>query len=83
METAALLKAIEAAGGQSALARQLREMTGKPIGQGHIWSWLNRTGAVPPEYAIPIEQITGVSRHDIRPDIYPRESGQHARAVGA
>ena len=28
---------------------------------------------VPAEYVLRIEAATGVSRHDLRPDIYPRE----------
>lgn len=28
---------------------------------------------VPAEYVLKIEAATGVSRHDLRPDIYPRE----------
>lgn len=63
-----LQRAIEILGGQSALARAC----GKK--QAHVWYWLNRSGRVPAEQAITIEQATGgeVSRHDLRPDIYPR-----------
>lgn len=28
---------------------------------------------VPAERVLDVERITGVSRHDLRPDIYPRE----------
>lgn len=62
----ALEIAIEKAGGQTALARKI----GKT--QGHICKWLERK-KVPANMAIPIEQATGVSRHDLRPDIYPKE----------
>lgn len=70
---AALNKAIETAGGQAALARELAQATGKPLRQGHIWAWLHRTHRVPAECVLPIEHITGVSRHELRPDIYPQE----------
>lgn len=63
----ALTQAIENAGGQTALARAI----GKT--QGHISKWLQR-GRVPPECVIPIERATGVSRHDLRPDLYPIEA---------
>jgi DNA-binding transcriptional regulator YdaS (Cro superfamily) len=73
-QTDGLKKAIKAANGQAALARKLSQNTGKKIGQGHIWSWLNRSETVPAEYVIPIEHVTGIARHVIRPDIYPIES---------
>lgn len=61
-----LKDAIEKAGGQTALATSI----GKT--QGHISKWLER-GRVPPEMVLPIERVTGVSRHELRPDLYPRE----------
>lgn len=69
-----ILRAVNAAGGQAALARALATATGRPVRQGHVWAWLNRTGRVPAEYAIPIETITqrAVTRHDLRPDLYPK-----------
>lgn len=71
----ALESAIEAAGGQAALARALASATGKPIRQGHIWAWLNRTHLIPAEYVLVIEGITElkVTRHELRPDLYPIE----------
>lgn len=33
--------------------------------------WISRR--VPAERVIEIERITGISRHDIRPDLYPRD----------
>jgi len=73
---APLRRAIAAAGGQAALARSLAELTHKPIRQGHVWGWLNRGQVLPAEYVIPIEQIIAskVTRHELRPDIYPRET---------
>lgn len=58
-------RAVEAAGGQTKLALKI----GKT--QGHISKWLQR-GRVPAECVLPIERASGVSRHDLRPDIYPR-----------
>ncbi len=61
-----LRKAVKVAGGQTALAEQI----GKT--QGHISKWLQR-GYVPPESVLPIERVTGIPRHEIRPDLYPAE----------
>ncbi len=61
-----LKKAVEAAGGQTALAERI----GKT--QGHISKWLQR-GYIPPESVLPIERATGISRFELRPDLYPAE----------
>lgn len=61
-----LKKAINIAGSQSALARAIG------VRQCHIWSWLNRNKKVPAIHVLKIEKAVGVSRHDLRPDIYPR-----------
>lgn len=62
----ALRDAIERAGGQTALARRI----GKT--QGHISQWLRRE-YVPAGEVLKIEAATGISRHDLRPDLYPRD----------
>lgn len=31
---------------------------------------------VPPQHVIEVEKLTGVSRHELRPDIYPEEAAQ-------
>ncbi|MEN9393695.1 MAG: hypothetical protein RLZZ104_2038 [Pseudomonadota bacterium] len=66
MTVKALKSAIRIAGGQTALA----DAIGKT--QGHVSKWLER-GYIPAESVLPIEKATGVSRHDLRPDLYPRE----------
>lgn len=70
-----LERAVDLAGGQTALARQLHEKTGHPYKQGHVWGWL-KGKPLPAEVVIPIEKIVDgkVSRHDLRPDIYPVEA---------
>ncbi len=60
----ALQTAIEAAGGVTKLAHML-EIAPPSI---HGWS------KVPVLRVLEVERITGVSRHDLRPDIYPREA---------
>jgi len=67
-ELKALERAVELAGGQTALARQL----GGPVKQGHVWNWLNRDGKAPPEYVFKIERATGgkVRARELRPDMF-------------
>lgn len=59
-----LQKAIDQVGSQTKLA----QMIGKT--QGHISKWLERKH-IPAECVIPIENATGISRHELRPDLYP------------
>ena len=60
----ALTTAVNAAGSQSELAR----ICG--VSQPAVWKWL-QVKRVPAEYVLRIEAATGVSRHHLRPDIYP------------
>jgi DNA-binding transcriptional regulator YdaS (Cro superfamily) len=59
----ALDEAIKRAGGIRALSRLLG-MAHQPIATWRIASV---------KRVLDIERLTGVSRHDLRPDIYPRE----------
>lgn len=68
MGTAGLEKAITKAGSQAELARLLG------TSPQHVWNWLNRDKKVPAEHVLPIERATGVSRHELRSDIYPIEA---------
>ena len=67
MSVEALQTAVDFAGGQSALGRAI----GKK--QSDIWSWLNVTKKAPAEFVIAIENAVDrkVTRHQLRPDIYP------------
>lgn len=65
----ALERAIEIAGGQSALADKI----GGKIKQGHVWWWLKESGRVPAEHCIAIENATGVTRYELRPDVFGPE----------
>lgn len=68
-----LQRAVTLAGSQTELARRIG------VQQAHVWNWLNRSkGKVPGEHVIPIEKATGVSRHELRPDLYPIEEGAQA-----
>jgi len=67
-----LEKAIKTMGSQSVLARAIG------ISQQNVSWWLNKSGVVPAEYVLPIEEATKsagemVTRHELRPDLYPME----------
>lgn len=72
MSIEALRRACEIAGSQQALAVALGLRS-----QGTIQGWLSR-GRPPAEQVLAIEEVTGVSRHELRPDIYPPPSGRAA-----
>ncbi len=61
----ALQKAIDIVGSQTQMAKKCG------TSQQRIWNWLNRDKKVPAEYVLTIEQVSGISRHDLRSDIYP------------
>lgn len=65
--TEALTKAIAIVGGQTQLARLLG------VKQANVWHWLKKADRVPGEYVLAIEKATGgeVTRHHLRPDLYP------------
>jgi DNA-binding transcriptional regulator YdaS (Cro superfamily) len=67
----ALQKAIATLGGQVKLANAIN------TSQQNISNWL-RTGKVAPDKVILIERVTGVSRHELRPDIYPPDDTKQA-----
>jgi TorA maturation chaperone TorD len=67
MRDAALERAIGAAGGVRALARQLG------VSQPAISSWKR----VPADRVLSVEANTGVPRSDLRPDLYPIEAMAH------
>lgn len=64
MNQNAAVRAAVAAGGQSALARALG------CTPQNVQRWC-ATGRVPAERVLTVEQATGVSRHELRPDLYP------------
>ncbi|NOW46204.1 DNA-binding transcriptional regulator YdaS (Cro superfamily) [Novosphingobium sp. SG751A] len=72
----ALISAVERAGGQSALAR----ICG--VGQPAVWKWLQSSKRVPDIHVFAIEAATGVSRHSLRPDLYPLDIAPGPRWYG-
>lgn len=71
MKKSAVEMAAEKAGGQSALARLLG-CTPQAVQR------MCATGRVPAERVLAIEEVTGVSRHRLRPDLYPTEKQRAA-----
>lgn len=73
----ALNEAVDKAGSLSALAR----LVGCSVTT--VWKWVQSSKRVSPEYVLRVEGATGVSRHVLRPDIYPVEGrGSHPRWYG-
>jgi DNA-binding transcriptional regulator YdaS (Cro superfamily) len=64
----ALTQAVELAGSQAELARICC------ISSTAVWKWVQSGKRIPAEYVLCVEQATGVSRHLLRPDIYPLET---------
>jgi DNA-binding transcriptional regulator YdaS (Cro superfamily) len=61
----ALCAAVQRAGSQSALARKIG------VSQTSVWKWMQRSKRIPGEHVLVVESTTGVSRHHLRPDLYP------------
>lgn len=72
----ALISAVDAAGGQSALGR----ICG--VGQPAVWKWLQSSKRLPGEHVLAVETATGVSRHHLRPDLYPLDLAPGPRWYG-
>lgn len=69
MSTDALKRACELAGGQKPLADRIGTT------QSQVWYWLTRSKkGVPAEFVLSIEKETGVSRTELRPDLWPEEA---------
>lgn len=62
----ALIACRNKAGSDSKLARDLG------VSQPTVWRWLKQTKQMPGEHVLDAERLYGVSRHDLRPDLYPR-----------
>lgn len=64
---AALREAVNRIGSQSATGRLLK------ISQAAVWEWLKKEKVLPGEHVLTVEAETGISRHDLRPDLYPQD----------
>jgi len=61
------MRAIERIGSQGAMARLLG------VSQPAVWKWVHHHRPLPAEHVLTVEEATGISRHELRPDIYPIE----------
>lgn len=59
-----LQDAVKRVGSQSATARLLG------VTQAAVWGWLNRGTQLPAEYVLAIEAATGITKEQLRPDLY-------------
>ncbi|NNT92317.1 YdaS family helix-turn-helix protein [Stutzerimonas nitrititolerans] len=65
---AAFEEAVSKVGGQSEVSRKLKAM-GLRFSQQRLWHHLRVKGACPIELVIPLEKLSGVGRHELRPDL--------------
>jgi len=68
----ALEKAVKRAGSQAELARALK------ISPQRLVYWRKPGNRVPAEQCAAIERATGISRHDLRPDIFGKAPKERA-----
>ena len=62
-----LALAVRAAGSQTAFAELINRR------QSTVHNWLRGGKELPAELVFEVEDKLGLSRHDLRPDLYPRE----------
>lgn len=75
IQLTALNRAIEVAGSQSELARAIG------VSSTSVWRMVNRAKRMSAQLVLKAEAATGVSRHDLRPDLYPQETHPPAASV--
>lgn len=64
-------RAIDIAGSEVNLAKAMK------VTKQAVRKWVKQ---VPAERVIALEEVTGISRHDIRPDLYPKDGGYDSAA---
>lgn len=73
----ALKRAVDAAGGQEALADAIG------VRQSHIYYWLKKSKkGVPAERVREIEKLTGVAAHELRPDLFVQPVDRAVQGFG-
>ena len=70
-----LAEAVRRTGSQSAFARLVQR------NQSTIYDWLDQGKPLPGELVLLVERETGVSKHDLRPDLYPADLAISAPAA--
>jgi len=68
-------EAVAIAGGPAKLAPNLIGRDGRPLSRQAVEQW----AVVPPRHVLRVEELTGISRHVLRPDIYGPEPRPLAR----
>lgn len=76
MQPTPIVRAINAAGSQTALANRLG------ISQASVAEWKARN-RIPAARVLAVEALTGVSRHQLRPDLYPDYGRKRGRKGAA
>ncbi len=66
----ALQLAVDAAGGQTELAKRI-DPTQEKLKQQNVWTWLNRDKKTSAKWVAKVSSTTGVPCHLLRPDIFP------------
>lgn len=76
-------RAADLVGGQSALARLL-STDAEPLTPQGVGAWC-RSGWVPAERVLDVERATDgrITRHDLRPDLYPLEPPSYPATAAA
>lgn len=78
MSATIIKQLIDAAGSQSAFGREIG------AAPALVWQWADERRPVSPKFARRIEERYGVSRHDLRPDVFgPPPEGQGGEAWDA
>lgn len=73
----ALRAAVTRAGSQSAMAR----LCG--VSQTAVWKWIQSGKRLPAEHCLVVERKTGISKHVLRPDIYPADQSSVSQLADA
>ena len=68
-----IVRAVAAQGGYARFVTDVNALIGDgivPLTSQRVYNWCKRKTKVPAEYVAAIESVTGVSKHDLRPDVY-------------
>ena len=71
-----LKRAINIAGGQTALAKEVSALSGKTVKQQHVYNWLHRERQCSKYFARFVEEAVDhkITKEQLCPDIYPEET---------
>lgn len=70
--------AVEKVGSLARVAENLTQTGGKPLTRQAISQWVK----VPPRHVLALEELSGVSRYELRPDVFgPAPAPKRSRAA--